>query len=254
MSAERTIVLTGVTGKFGRILCKHFLQAGDTVIGCGRSEEKLVEVSKENIENISRFHGIVVDFLEYDSVDNFCSELSLKGLQPDCLINNARSIDYLYIQDNGIVSRENFCNEYMLDVVVPYELTMKLSLQKPRKLKHVVNIGSQYGVVAVNPELYSKNQKQSPVHYGVAKAALMHLTKELAVKLASRGVQVNCVAFGGVKGRVDADFERRYARLCPSGKMLDETELAGPVDMLLSDHSSAITGQTIIADGGWSIW
>lgn len=254
MSARRTIVLTGATGKFGRILCEYFLQAGDTVVGCGRSDSKLQAIAIANAENSSRFHGIAVDFMAPESVEQFCAELAARDLWPDCLINNARSLDYLSVEDNGVVGRQNFCNEYLMDVVVPYELTMKLALQGSRKLKRVVNIGSQYGVVAVNPGLYSPGQEQSPIHYGVAKAALMHLTKELAVKLASSGIQVNCIAFGGVKGRVDARFEQRYARLCPSGKMLDETELAGPVDMMLSDRNSAITGQTIVADGGWSIW
>ena len=121
-------------------------------------------------------------------------------------------------------------------------------------LESVVNIGSQYGVVAPNLNLYSEPIKDSPLHYGVAKAALGHLTKELAVRLAPQGIRVNCVAFGGVEGRVGDDFKKRYAELCPMGRMLNEADLAGPVDLLLSPSSSAITGHTLIVDGGWSIW
>ena len=49
-------------------------------------------------------------------------------------------------------------------------------------------------------------------------------------------------------------LKKRYAELCPMGRMLNEADLAGPVDLLLSPSSSAITGHTLIVDGGWSIW
>jgi hypothetical protein len=36
--------------------------------------------------------------------------------------------------------------------------------------------------------------------------------------------------------------------------MLSEPELSGPLDALIQDGSSAVTGQTLVADGGWSLW
>ena len=144
--------------------------------------------------------------------------------------------------------------ELLMDVVIPYELTMALSLQTGSKLASVVNIGSQYGVVTPNLKLYTDPLKESPLHYGVAKAGLGHLTKELAVRLAANDIRVNCVAFGGVEGRVDDDFKKRYSELCPMGRMLNESDLFRPVDMLLSPETSAITGHTLVVDGGWSIW
>ena len=139
-------------------------------------------------------------------------------------------------------------------IVVPYELTMALAQQQNSRLESVVNIGSQYGVVAPNLNLYSEPVIESPLHYGVAKAGMGHLTKELAVRLAGQDIRVNCVAFGGVEGRVGDDFKKRYAALCPMGRMLNESDLAGPVDLLLSSASSAITGHTLVVDGGWSVW
>ncbi len=82
----------------------------------------------------------------------------------------------------------------------------------------------------------------------------MHLTKELAVRLASKEVQVNCIAFGGVEGRVDDAFKERYAKLCPLGRMLRDDEIVGPVDMLLSDKCTGFSVHVIAVDGGMSIW
>ena len=57
-----------------------------------------------------------------------------------------------------------------------------------------------------------------------------------------------------VEGRVDKAFMQRYEVLCPMKRMLRESELAAPVEFLLSSSASAITGHTLVADCGWSLW
>lgn len=250
----RTILITGGSGKFGRTLVSHFLAAGDRVIATCRTDASLEKLTAECSSHGDRFAGFQADFIENDAIALLREQLDARDIRPDCLVNNARSIDFLEIGEDGLVSRENFSNEYLLDVVVPYELTMSLAQQQNSQLRRVLNIGSQYGMVAANPHLYTDPVNQSPLHYGVAKAALAHLTKELAVRLAGIGIQVNCVAFGGVEGRVDEAFKQRYAQLCPMGRMLKDDEVVGPVDMLLSDKCSGITGHILAVDGGWSIW
>lgn len=250
----RTILLTGASGKFGQVLVRHFLSVGDRIIATARTEASLQALRDEHVACHERFCGVLVDLTAPDGVATLGGTLEEKNIKPDCLINNARSISFLKIEENGTVSRENFSNEYLLDVIVPYELTMALVGQDGGCLRRVVNIGSQYGTVASNPNLYVTPLMQSPIHYGVAKAALVHLTKELAVRLAQKGVQVNCVAFGGVEGRVDNAFKERYAKLCPLGRMLREDEIVGPIDMMLSDQCSGVTGHVLAVDGGWSLW
>lgn len=250
----RTILITGATGKFGRALTSNFLAAGDRVVAVCRTEESLQKLVSEYSDADKHLTAIKADLTDTAATSLILSELESNSLRPDCLVNSARNIASLEIEDNGLVSRKNFSDEYLLDVIVPYELTMALSMQKNSQLQRVVNIGSMYGMVAANPQLYTDLDKQSPVHYGVAKAGLAHLTKELAVRLAGKGIQVNCVAYGGVEGRVDEAFKQRYAQLCPMGRMLTKDEIVGPVDMLLSDKCSGVTGQTLPVDGGWGIW
>lgn len=250
----RTILITGGSGKFGRTLVSHFLAAGDRIIATCRTAESLEKLLTEYSSYGDRFMGMKADLTESDAIALLREQLDARGIRPDCLINNARSLSFLKIGEDGLVSRENFSNEYLLDVIAPYELTMTLAQQRDSQLRRVLNIGSQYGTVAANPHLYTDPLKQSPLHYGVAKAALAHLTKELAVRLAGVCIQVNCVAFGGVEGRADEAFKQRYAQLCPMGRMLRDDEVIGPVDMLLSDKCSGITGHILAVDGGWGIW
>lgn len=251
---KRIILITGGGGKLGRLLVRHFLAAGDRVIATCRTED-----SRNNLLAAHASHGdgllaIQSDLTEPDAARGLVERLYQQGIQPDCLVNNARSLSFLGIEPDGRVPRENFVNEFLMDVVVPYELTMALALQNNTRLQRVVNIGSMYGTVAANPNLYTDPVSQSPLHYGVAKAALVHLTKELAVRLSGFKIQVNCVAFGGVEGRVDEAFKQRYAQLCPMGRMLTEEEVVGPVDMLLLNHCSGVTGHVFAVDGGWSVW
>jgi len=251
---SRVILITGGSGKFGRSLLEHFLNKGDVVAFTASSESSISSVYDEFSNKREQLFGFQQDFTSENFSSTLVNQLAEKGLFPEGLVNNARSLDFLKIESDGLVSRNNFINEYLVDVVAPYELTMAFACASESQLSHVVNIGSQYGSVAANPALYDDHAQQSPIHYGVAKAALAHLTKELAVRLADQEIQVNCVAFGGVEGRVDEQFKARYQKLAPLGRMLRDDEVAGPVDYLLSGMSSGMTGQVMAVDGGWGVW
>lgn len=251
---KRTILITGGTGKFGQSLVKHFLESGDRVVTNSRNSKMVSRLRREFEGYGDSFVILQSDLTNIEAIPSFVQALKNSGIQPDYLINNARNIDYLQIEKDGSISRGNFLGEFLLDVIVPYELTMELANQDESKLSGIVNISSQYGNVAANPNLYDDPSKQSPLHYGVCKAALNHLTKELAVRLAGKEIRVNGIAFGGVEGRVDKDFKKRYSKLCPMGRMLLDNEVCGPIDILCSDIFSGMTGQTINVDGGWSIW
>jgi len=250
----RTILITGATGKIGRVLAKYFLAAGDIIIATGRSNESLSALEVESIGFSGKLHTLCVNLLDVDALEIILRFFENIRCIPDCLINNARDSQYLRVDSIGCVGRDDFLSELLLDVVVPYELTMALNNLSNSRLRNVVNIGSQYGIVAPNLNLYTDQKDTSPLHYGVAKAALSHLTKELAVRLAAQGIRVNCIAYGGLEGRVDKQFEQRYSSLCPIGRMLTKDDLSAPVDMLLSEGASGITGHTLVVDGGWSIW
>jgi len=248
-----TILITGGTGKFGRKFVEHFVSKGWQVLFTAR--DKL------------RAKKLIRDLPSGDNVDVFVSDLSVNnatsllidevleaGYRVNHVVNNARSLSFLKTNEMGQTDRSDFLNEYLIDVIVPYEISIGFYNRQKEALRTITNIGSQYGVVAANRHLYEEYPKQSPIQYGVAKAALGHLTKELAVRFAPDGIRVNCIAYGGVEGRVDEKFQERYAKLAPIGRMLKEVEIAGPLDFLTQESSACITGETMIVDGGWSVW
>jgi NAD(P)-dependent dehydrogenase (short-subunit alcohol dehydrogenase family) len=256
--SQNHILLTGATGKFGKVITKHLIAQGHHVIGTSRSQAKLVQLPNELDMDLSIFNehftGIEVDLEKPEAISKICTLLQNQAISITHLINNARSLQYLKTETNGIVNAHNFTQEFVVDVVIPYQLSMGLVEQQGEHLRQIINIGSQYGTVAANLNLYDKPEIESAIHYSVAKAALVHLTKEMAIRLASREIQVNCISYGGVHGRVNELFKQRYASLSPIGRMLNEEEILKPIDMLIHHPSICMTGHTLHADGGWSLW
>jgi hypothetical protein len=251
--SKKIILITGGTGKLGRVFIAHFLNKGHTVIFTSRSQLRIKKLLSNFAPFKANLFGIKVNLKTDRSFEKIISNLENLEMFPDVLINNARDRDHLKLK-NSIPDRNQWFGEFLLDVVVPYELSVMLAYHPKSRLRSIINISSIYGVVAANPNLYKNPKIESPIHYSIAKSALIHLTKELAVRLSDRRIRVNCVSYGGIKGRVDKAFMRRYAKLCPLGRMLNEEDVIGAVDFLISDLADGVTGHNLIVDGGWTIW
>ena len=89
--------------------------------------------------------------------------------------------------------------------------------------------------------------------YHVTKAALIHLTRQLALELAPQ-VRVNAVAPGIVRTRLSEmlwkDHESEVADLMPLGRIGVPADVGSAVAFLASDQASWITGETLVIDGG----
>ncbi len=92
--------------------------------------------------------------------------------------------------------------------------------------------------------------------YGATKAALISLTKTMAVEWAPFGIRVNSVAPGITwtdRNQWGAEIQERARRTVPMGRIGNQAEIAKTALFLASDLASYITGQTLVADGGLTI-
>jgi NAD(P)-dependent dehydrogenase (short-subunit alcohol dehydrogenase family) len=250
----KTVLITGATGKLGSAIARHLAPLGWGLVLTARNAKRCEPLAQELRAQGATVHAVTLDLLVHDSVESLAARIADLGVSVTHVVSNARSLDTLAVDADGLAQIQPFLDEFAIDVVAPYRMLMGFVGNPGHALRAVVTIGSQYGEVAPNPALYDGDLSRSPIQYGVAKAALHHMTRELAVRLAPE-VRVNCVAFGGFVGRTDAAFQERYARLAPLGRMLTEDDAGGPVAFLLDDAAgAAVTGHVLVADGGWSVW
>jgi NAD(P)-dependent dehydrogenase (short-subunit alcohol dehydrogenase family) len=115
----------------------------------------------------------------------------------------------------------------------------------------IVNFSSTYGLVSPDPRLYQMGEKH--IGYGLSKAAVIQLTRHMAVHLAPN-IRVNCIAPGGVKANQGETFIEDYSDRVPMERMMEARELNKIIEYLCSDDSSYVTGATFCVDGGWTAW
>jgi NAD(P)-dependent dehydrogenase (short-subunit alcohol dehydrogenase family) len=251
---NHVVLVTGATGVVGRALVQYLLERGEHVIATAPDPARLDGLRDQFAANGTALETIAVDLREADGVEFLAVALAERKLYPTALTNNARSLDSLAVDKNGRPTRDNWVAEFTLGVIAAHDLTLRLATMSGSTLRSVVNVASMYGVVAANPALYDDPITQSPIHYGTVKSALIQLTKELAIRLAPRGIRVNAISPGGIEGRANTAFLARYARLSPAKRMLYPVEVAAAAAFLLSDEASGITGHNLLVDGGWTAW
>jgi len=246
----RKILITGGTGLIGSQLVIEMVKDNHFVMFTTRSKKTGEELITKHGLNRKKCLPIELDFSKEGALDKLKNQLVEL---PDTIIQNARAIETLLIDQKGRISTENFQKEFFNGITFPYNL-INFLLDQGALLRDVIFISSIYGSVAPNPSLYTDFENQSPINYGVVKAAQIHLTKELAVRLAPKKTRVNAISFGGVEGRVDVSFKKRYSKLTPNGGMLNHTDLYPPVQYILNNPELNITGENLKVDGGWTIW
>ena len=140
-----------------------------------------------------------------------------------------------------------------------------LPSMRARQWGRIVNIGSVYGVLALNPSLYDAftdegtlGPKRQPA-YHTSKGAILNLTRDLAAAVAKWKITVNTVSPGMViteqsDGILSPEVERKLCDMTPLGRFGKPEEIAYAVRFLASDEAAFITGEEIRVDGGWTIW
>lgn len=115
----------------------------------------------------------------------------------------------------------------------------------------IVTIGSIYGSVAPNFDIYKGTDMTTPAAYAAIKGGVSAFTKYLSSYYGSKDVRVNNVVAGGIFNNQDQSFLDNYSSLTSLNRLAEPEEVANAVMFLLSDSSSYITGIDLPVDGGY---
>ncbi len=217
----RTALITGASRGIGAAIKKRLEEEGLTLLTPGREE---------------------LNLFSNDSINAYLGSL---GKTVDVLINNA-GINYLAGLEE--ITHDKMQDMYQINLAAPLYLIQGVAQRmKASRFGRIVNISSIFGIVS----------RERRLLYSTTKSGLIGMTMTLAIELAPYNILVNCVAPGYVmteltrQNNTEEELET-IRKTIPLGRLAEPHEIAELVAFLCSDKNSYITGQTIVADGGYT--
>ena len=246
---DKVAVITGAGGAFGRATALGFARAGARVCITDIVPAALEE-TRELVAAIGPCVAVVADAGDPASVDATFADVDAEWGRLDVLVNNA-----------GINPHQAASEDYPIDIwdqVMRTNLTGYLMHAKAAA-KRMTQGGQGGSIIMVSSISGVSALGRGNLAFGVSKAGVDQLTRELAVEWAPRGIRVNSIQpcqflNAGLKGLVaDPARARTVERMVsgiPIGRMGEADEIVGPILFLASPAASMVTGVNLPVDGG----
>ena len=240
---DKVVLITGAGSGMGRVFSYSFAAEGATVVCADINADSARETANEIEKKQGKALPIEADVSNSEEVQNMVDKVISTNSKIDVLINNA-GINIL--QSLIDTTEYNWDKVVDVDLKGPFLVTKAVARHMiKRNYGKIVNIASISGIVGT---------MSSP--YTASKSGLVGLTRLWAGELAQYRINVNSIAPGFIATPLNAE-----QRGTPLWKFIEEKlplgwgtpELIAPVVLFLSSsESDYITGQTLIADGGFS--
>lgn len=236
IGSRAVALVTGSSGGIGRAIALRLARDGFHVLVHFRNDA----AGAEETLGLIRASGGEAEVLGFDVSDSSAVDRALEGRDLEVLVNNAG------IHDDGLaglLSDAAFDSVMRTNVYGPFYL-MRLTVRRMIRARRgcIVNIASLAG----------QTGNAGQINYAASKAALIGMTRTLALEAGARGIRVNAVAPGLIETGMLAGvprLEELRARI-PLGRLGRPEEVAGAVAFLCSPDAAYITGHTLSVNGG----
>ncbi|MFN8070844.1 MAG: 7-alpha-hydroxysteroid dehydrogenase [Mycobacterium sp.] len=238
----RVAIVTGAGAGIGRSITELFASAGAVVVVSDLDGAAAQAVADGIIEAGGEAVGVACDVTSEDDLDRFVgSAVELFG-GVDVLVNNAggggpKPFD---------MPMADFEWAYRLNVFSLFRLTQLCAPHmSQRGGGAVLNVSSMAG----------ENTNSGMASYSSSKAAVNHLTRNIAYDLGPAGIRVNAIAPGAIKTHalsrvLTPDIEKRMLAKTPLGRLGEPDDIAYAALFLCSPAASWISGQVLTVSGG----
>ncbi len=257
---NKNVIFTGGTGFLGSAMVKALLDHGATVFVPARTDRY-----NESFDEYKQNGKLI--FSSYDLSDpeaikkSFAEAISIMK-RVDVLVNCAvyppKPIDGKI--EFHLDTTPDAIWEGMIDGIVHsvFRCTREIIPHfKANGGGNIVNIGSMYGIVAPDFDIYGDTVAWNHPAYSTGKAGIIQYTRYCASALARHNIRVNCLtpgAFPNIGPNTDMDFIGRLSAKAMLKRTGKPEELQGGIVLLCSDASSYMTGTNIVVDGGLTNW
>ncbi len=241
---NKTYLVTGGSRGIGKAIVEKLVASGASVVFTYKSSQAQANTLVENLQKNAK--GKVIA-MQADISHSFEAERLIENIQEaigdiDGVINNAG-----ITQDKPFFQMDAPSWEAVINTNLSgtYYITKALLNKLIRRDNgKIINMASVSGL----------RGSMGQANYSASKAAIMSLTKTLALELARFNVQVNAVAPGFIETEMvenmDTNAKKNIKQMVPARRMGRADEVADAVLYLLSPSANYITGHTLVIDGG----
>ncbi len=238
---NKVVIVTGSTSGIGRETAKHLASLGAKVVVTGRSKERGDVIVNAIKENGGDAFFVAADMMVEEDIDAIVAKTIEHYGKIDVLVNNA---GIAYLAPMADYDQGRWDNVMKTNVRGPWLLSRKCMPYLLETKGNIVNIGS-IAAIKTLPGAYA---------YCPSKAALVSMTRLLAVEFGRQGVRVNAICPGTFYTEILKDSSQATLDNAAAGTALgylgQPIEIAKAVAFMASDDASYITGQALYVDGG----
>jgi len=230
-------MVTGGTRGIGLAIARGLKESGAMVV--------ITDVVDRGLDPAEGFDFIQCDNRKPDEITRGVEQVVDRFKRIDILVNNAAVGARKRAVEMGVDEWEEVLRINVTGTFLVSREVGKVMLRQ--KKGSIINLGSNYGSIGVSH--FSA--------YCVSKAAVIHLSRVLAVEWAKEGVRVNTISPSATRTERtrerldDPALKAHYERLFPVGRVLDTDDLVGAAIFLASDASAMVTGHNLNVDGGY---
>ena len=243
----RTALVTGASTGIGKKVAEAYLQAGAQVAIAARHSDVLEKVAAELAPAGGRVIPISCDVTQPDQVNRMVDHVVAELGGIDIAVCNAGIINLKAMLDMSPEEFQAIQDTNVTGVFLTAQAAARAMVSQGRG-GAIITTASMSGHII--------NVPQQAGHYCTSKAAVIHLSKAMAVELAPHNIRVNSVSPGYILTELVepmAEYHRLWEPKIPLGRIGQPEELVGLYVYLASDASSYMTGSDVVIDGGYTI-
>lgn len=243
---ERVAFVTGGSRGIGRAVVRQLAEDGYAVgINYIQAEAKARELAEELTVQGCRAMAVQADVADREAITGAIRQVEAAFGPVSLLVNNAGISEQQLFQD---VTPEFWQRIFAVNVTGAYNAIQAV-------LPHMIR--EQNGCIVNISSIWGRRGAACEVSYSATKAAIIGLTRSLAMEVAPSGVRVNCVAPGVIHTDMvevlGEETKEMLVEQTPMGRLGRPGDIAQAVSFLASDRASFITGQVLTADGGFIV-
>lgn len=246
----KVAIVTGGSRGLGREMAIALGEAGARVAITARREQWLTPAYNELTDLGIECLALKADVSNPEQVRNMVEQTLKKWGRIDILVNNAGITWGAPPEEMPLEKWETVLDTNAKGTFLCSQEVGRVMIKEGGG--NIINIASTTGQLAVDPRV------MQAIGYQASKAAIIAVTRQLAVEWAKYNIRVNAIApyFFATRltEEVIARSEKELIEHIPMSRAGREGELKGVIVFLASEASSYITGQVIAVDGGMSAW